>query len=756
MASNGYQTTMFSQLDEDVELEDYVVMIDDCRWTSCVEELRTAKWICIDTEFCSHLGPWKRKDIDYWTSLVRLIQVGLPSGLAMVFSLGGLLDNRPQHLQRHASALDVLKRVVEDHTVPKAGMYLVAEYMLLRIHFGWKMRCMRDVMLMSQVYWAGAGAKPKRYTETGPVHTPMLKHNLASICERLGIAVDKTEQLSDWAGPLQRKQLNYAARDVIVPRLAWVELTKRAQAEGLMKSFEAECSAQPAFCEVMFNGLPIDLDVARADLATWEKVRDGFAKPFLDLFPGVSINAPAQVAEVLSKALDSYQCSSCKAEYDPMLVEPKGTPLPSGWQCCAQSKPERTYTRKFFEQKMIRGKMQDSPTTSDEVLSRFDDVWYVKALLEARSTSTCMNWLKAAIENAFDTGTGTRIRAEFKQIAGGGEGADDGTGRGMGRSSASKPLNTQNPSNLQPAHEKAGAVSVRRCIRPKKGRAFIVADLSQAHGRIAAQWSRDPVMLKAFNEGIDFHLVMTHRLMVIDGMQITFEEAVQIAEDKTHPLHKDLKSRRTGTKSTNYAKLNLSGVQTLKTQMATMPVPIRMSDEEVAKLIKVWNDLYRVLYYAQKRHLKIVNSHSHKFHEIGVDGEYGEARGLTGRRLYLVKEWKQPRERDDGSMSAGYWSVKATDAVSFIWMGTEGDLIKRAAGKLVPIFDAHPEWDVIFSNMAHDEWDFDCDEKYALDVATVVQREFDDAMRWAGVVDLPVNEKDAHPSKLIKPDWSAK
>src|SRR5512143_510746 len=94
MAANGYQTTMFSQLDPDVELDDYVVLIGDPRWQSCVDELRTAKWICIDTEFASHRGPWARREIDYWKSFVRLIQVGLPSGRAMVFELGGLLDNR--------------------------------------------------------------------------------------------------------------------------------------------------------------------------------------------------------------------------------------------------------------------------------------------------------------------------------------------------------------------------------------------------------------------------------------------------------------------------------------------------------------------------------------------------------------------------------------------------------------------------------------------------------------------------------------
>lgn len=97
---------MFTKLDPDVELEPHIVMIDDPRWATCVEELKTATWICLDTEFYGTNGPWgKRKDINYWKSFVRLIQVGLPSGLAMVFELGGMLDNRERCLRRHASSL---------------------------------------------------------------------------------------------------------------------------------------------------------------------------------------------------------------------------------------------------------------------------------------------------------------------------------------------------------------------------------------------------------------------------------------------------------------------------------------------------------------------------------------------------------------------------------------------------------------------------------------------------------------------------
>ena len=263
-------------------------------------------------------------------------------------------------------------------------------------------------------------------------------------------------------------------------------------------------------------------------------------------------------------------------------------------------------------------------------------------------------------------------------------------------------------------------------------------------------------MLRDCNAGRDAHLAMTHRVMVLKGAKLTFEEAEVVAADKTHPLYKEFKTRRQGCKSTNYAKLNRTSAKTLKKQLETMPIPIMITEEEAQELITTWDGLYRVLYNKQRQHIHQVNSHNHKFTQYGIEGEYGEARTLTGRRLFLIKEWKKPYQREDGTWSEGYWGAKGTDSVSFVWMGAEADLIKRCMGWLVPIFDRNPAWDVRWANMAHDELDLTCAEEYALAVATVVQEKMDEAMRWAGVVDLPVNEKDATPKRLVKTDWSQK
>src|ERR1700761_3125638 len=103
--SNGYQTSMFAALDADVPLDPRVVLVTDPRWNDCVAELRRAKYIGIDTEFYGPNGPWRTKrEIDYWKSTIRCIQVGLPSGLTMVFDLGGILDDRDRCIARHMGA----------------------------------------------------------------------------------------------------------------------------------------------------------------------------------------------------------------------------------------------------------------------------------------------------------------------------------------------------------------------------------------------------------------------------------------------------------------------------------------------------------------------------------------------------------------------------------------------------------------------------------------------------------------------------
>lgn len=835
-AGNGYQVSFLNQLRDDAPLDPNAVLIGDRRWADCLREFRRARWFGLDTEFYeAGKGPWKTKaEIDYWRTAVRLIQVGLPSGRVMIADLGGLLDDRDRLRELHAEFFSVLKERGESWDVPVYGMALLTEYLLLRIHYGIALRKLRDVMLASQVVWAGVAAKGKRWTRQGLVMEQRLSHKLSAICDRLGVAIDKSEQVSDWAGRLSNTQLNYAARDPVAPVECWRALKGIVAADGLEFSVVAECDAQAAFGECEFNGLPVDEPMLRRNVEKWEEVREAFWSVFRKRFPDVSPTEPIAVAHALTEALDVRTCGTCGHQHDPLARrEPPGwkpddalsalSPPPKGWRLAAPpgrcpkcgGPPEgfaQTFLRKFWEEKQDKqGRDFVSTHTDASTLADLQDVTIVRALLEGRACSACLVFPSGVLENLADDG---RIRVDFQQIVGGFQehGKDGDAGKGMGRSSASKPVNTQNPSNLQPAHEKLGAPSVREPVRapdadlPRRlreaagelergsfyrgahrrpngvplpqdaagaqrmrrtaaalerrgigaggrSRAFGVADLSQAHARIAAEASQDPVMLRDFRAGIDFHLAMAHRIGKKAHPDLTFEEAVRAYGDPKHPLHKSVKAWRKTAKNLNYGGLNLQSGKTLKKTVEKSPEPIYGPDgefiplEEWEEMRKEWVSLYSGLTAFQRARIRKANSHRHRFDHVGVDGEYGESRALTGRRLFLVKDWSPYSES---------YSVKGTDCVSAVWMMTEADCVKFAMGNILRDFDARPEWGALLVNMAHDEIDFECWAEHAEAVAAAVHSRFQEAMVRVGVVSVPVDEPGADSRKLIKESWASK
>jgi DNA polymerase I-like protein with 3'-5' exonuclease and polymerase domains/rubredoxin len=779
-----------------------VVVAGDPRWRSCLEELDAARYVGLDTEF---FGPWSSaQDIDYWKAHVRLIQLGLPSGLVMVLDLGSASEDRDRRRVFFQEELARIKKVCEDRRVPKVGQSLITEYMVLRIHYGIKMRCTRDIQLMSQLAWAGVASKPSRTLEGGSqVRQEPLKHNMRAICQRLGIEVDKSEQDSDWSGLLNNHQLNYSARDVRHPIAVWRLLGSYLKDGGVLKSMMAECDAQPGFGECEYNGLPVDEPRHRMVLSSWDRVRWEVVRPFQERFPGVSPSEPISVGEALQEALDDRRCGRCGYTVDPTRVAGRlkeegvqdGTPIkdyPSWWTCpgCFGTRDGfiRMHKREYVSAGSNKhGKAYKKSKTNADVLAEVAHVRYVQALIQWKSMTTCMDWLKGVLAKV----RGGRIRGDYNQIAGGVDTAgEDKAGRGMGRSSCGKP-NLQNPAAQASARgEKLGAPPIRDGVRPHdldlprrlrdlaadatldrrdrarlleeadaveqglagQERSFFVADLSQAHARIAAQASRDPVMMRDFNAGADFHIAMARELAVQqdlrdeDGSVLSLARAQLIYGDKKHPIWKPLKKLRNTAKPVNYGSINLQGPETLKNTAETSAEPVYFTIEEATQARDTWRNLYSGLYRFQRQKIKDANRRRLGFEHIGVSGEYGEVRALTGRRLFLAKEWDKYDR----------FGVKGTDCVSAIWMQTEADIVKHAMGVTLHLFDRHPEWEAKLCNMAHDEIDGECLKRYERQVARSVKLVMRLAMRWGGVVDLPVEEAGAHWTGLLKEGWAAK
>jgi hypothetical protein len=74
-------------------------------------------------------------------------------------------------------------------------------------------------------------------------------------------------------------------------------------------------------------------------------------------------------------------------------------------------------------------------------------------------------------------------------------------------------------------------------------------------------------------------------------------------------------------------------------------------------------------------------------------------------------------------------------------------------GRILAIFDQHPEWGARFCNMCHDDVLIQCYTQYENEVAQCVQKEFDSAMQWVIKV-IPVSDGDW--KSMIVGSWAAK
>lgn len=696
------QTTLFSQLDTWEPLDREIVLVGDARWDSCLEELRKASWHTLDIEGYDADPPLKadpRRRINMVTFLPRLLQVALPSGRVMIADLGGIRDDRAAAHERYKEFLGILREAIWDPDRLTVGHHLKFDLGVVLHRYGWECRGARCTMLMSQLLYAGLRN---------------VRHSLGALCERLGIPIDKSQQQSDWSGHLSNSQLNYAGRDPLRTAQAAKILAGELRKAGLNNSAQAEMLALPAFVEIEFRGMPVNKEKLDAQLANWRRIQELVIQPFLERYPGLSPSRNKEVAKRLSN-----------------------DPIHGGYQF---------YTHGSTKS----GKTTIQERVGEEVLVQFDnpDHPWISALMEWRSVGKQVEYLEQ-VDHFMRDG---RVRSEYAQIAGGEDRAgNDATGKGMGRSAAKAP-NCQNSPKLQPNHEKLGGEPVRAVFEPPPGRALIVADLSQAHARIGAQASQDETLLRVYNNGEDAHCHTASTLAQRRGKNWTWEDVARLRKQKTED-GRLAASLRDLAKPTFYTSLNMGGALKIKEAGETSPEPVQMTLEQAKEAVDAWRQKYAGLYAYQRNTVREANRED----VIFGGAHYAVQRTLTNRRLFLLKEPDKFDDREPYFCKAcGSWHTrllaKASDIVSFVWMGTEADAIKRALGLIYLAFKANPHWEAIIAGFVHDEIDVECAEDHGYEVAAKVQEIIHECMRWAGVRSLPVDEPDAapcHPTKRV-------
>ncbi len=453
---------------------------------------------------------------------------------------------------------------------------------------------------------------------------PRGTHSLAGVAERyLDLAVDKTEQRSDWSGTLSDAQIAYAAKDATV-LLPLVEKLDAALKEAdLVRVAAIEMRALPAIAWLEYSGAPFDREAwtELADEAVAEQTRlegeltavSGTADMFGD--SGVNWGSPDQLAKLLRNRGHAVERTDEATLQALVSVEPLAPLLLRHREA---SRKASAYGSEFLQHVHAR--------------------------------------------------TG-RVHADFTQI-----------GASSGRMACSRP-------NLQNIPRDA---AYRACFRPASGRALIKADYSQIELRIAAQVSRDPVLLAAYREGADVHLRTAAAVMGVEESAVT-------------------KQQRQLAKALNFGLLYGMGAPRLR-DYAASTYGVALSEREAL----TFRDRFFQTYPGLRR-----------WHRNQPDRPI-ETRTLAGRRRLAVDRF--------------------VDKLNLPIQGAGADILKLALARLWEDRTSHPSALPVLC--VHDEIVLECDAERATGVAEWLKRH----MEAAGaelLADVPVVA-----DVSIAADWS--
>lgn len=520
-----------------------------------IEQWDKASAVAVDIET---YGEAETDPLDPWRGKIRTIQIGLRSGECLIADLGGWEDDREALSARleNLGFFTQLKATIESKTVWTVGHNLVFDLQWLIKLYGFVPWKCADTMLLSQLYWAGV---------------EVYRHNLKAVGDRLGVSIDKTQQRSDWGWALTNEQLNYAATDTTVLFQLWDKLGLMVQEAGLTNSCNAEFGALSAFAEMGVYGFPADKTLLAAITAQYQAAADEIAKPFNEMFPGLSVDDNAKLPAALGEKLNIKVDKADKEALNPHRSNP-----------------------------------------------------VISSLLATRSIGAYLDYL-ANCSNAYRDGS---IRGGYRQCA------PQGRGRSTSAKSDGIPsVNLQNPPNPSKACPEIVALdlpAVRSLFRPPAGYKLLVVDYSAAHARIAAETTKDALFRASYVDGIDVHAIVASKLSTLAEQNWSQEQISKIRKQKGSEGELATTLRNIA-KNVFYGWLNGAGA---KKTAATVEIGgFRCKVEFAKEIIDLLGESFPGVrrYHEQiKRSLK-----TNRTTFEGCKLPYTWAVGISGRRVFL-------------------------------------------------------------------------------------------------------------------------
>lgn len=335
-------------------------------------------------------------------------------------------------------------------------------------------------------------------------------YDLNSVCQRyIGLAVDKTEQKSDWSlRPLSEEQLAYAAKDAESTLQLGKTLLPLITNQGILEVFKLEMRAVYSFAAMEYNGMTLDLDRLNKLRPIYEEQLEQAENNFLALVPG-KFTRKNLLGDTVYKGLDMKSSSQILD-----VLRKAGIPNP------------------------IYDKKSDDPLLADELVTStgsnviklldIGDYPILENLVGYRKASKLLDAYIYSLPELVNSTTG-KLHTNFRQMV------------STGRASSSSP-------NLQNIQRPDGnELNLRSCFVPSEGYRLIDADYSQIELRVVAEIiydiSGDETMLEEFLQGKDPYAATA---ALLSGMR--YLDIVEIVNGE-HKVLKQYKALRQNAKA---------------------------------------------------------------------------------------------------------------------------------------------------------------------------------------------------------------
>lgn len=554
---------------------------------------------------------------------------------------------------------------------------------------------------------------------------------------RCGAEIDKALQTSFKLGePLTVEQRAYLRQDLEHLHKIREEQLKQIEREHLQTVWEIEQSVTPVFCQMIADGIKVNYEritnLLKEEQIKLDHIAGQIVGELTPLIMYQRINKRNQMQDKLDEWLQALDAETKKYELQwqdelvkcgSLFPEPPPEWVENKW--CDETidpkdnapKGQKRYVAHHLKGWRAANKRPPKPFLDDSEINLGSHKQMVECWqrLGINTTTTSAKALKRLLPTISEDNTRRIVELYIehakhaKILAAFGEsllqfldeqgylhGQFKQYGTDTGRPSCEKPNLLQMPSRDE----------FRSCFIAPPNHLFVVCDYAQMELRLMAQLSKDPVMLKAFNDGLDLH-TNTASLMY----NVPYDDVTE--------------KQRKIAKTINFGTLYGMGPGKLQETLGSDGVIISFEEAEAA--LKAWRTAYRIAAQA-----------------IDQWGHWGVSQGFTTTALGR-------RRRFEVTAEMNRWEVQgvARQAANFVIQGSNADITKLAMVVITRLCEEEYIDAAVVLNV-YDEIVVEVAAKHALRAAQIVQSAMLASAEQV-LTDVP-----AKVDCVISPSWNEK